>query len=81
MNFSEALNELKSGRKITRKHWNGKGLFVALQTPDALSKMTGPYAYIDTTGITGGDPDLVRCRVPWFCSQTDMFASDWQVLD
>ena len=31
MDFGEALKAVKSGKKITREGWNGKGLFVVYQ--------------------------------------------------
>ena len=48
MNFSEALNELKSGNAVFRGGWNGKGIYIKIQFPDKNSKMTSPYIYIDT---------------------------------
>jgi hypothetical protein len=69
--FGYALGALKAGRLVTRDGWNGRGQFLALQTPDEGSKMTLPYIYITT--VTG---DLV----PWLASQTDLLAEDWVVL-
>jgi hypothetical protein len=71
MTFSQALELLKDGVRIRREGWNGKGMWLALQVPDALSKMTLPYIYMRT--VTG---DLV----PWLASQTDILASDWQSI-
>lgn len=48
---------------------------------DAHSKMTSPYIYIDTTGLRSDNPDAPRSRVPWFASQTDMLAEDWEACD
>lgn len=31
MNFSDCLYMLKQGYRMTRKGWNGKGMFVVLQ--------------------------------------------------
>ena len=47
MDFGTALQELKRGNKVARSGWNGKGLWVELQTPDANSKMTLPYLYLN----------------------------------
>jgi len=68
--FSAALFALKSKLRVYRKGWNGKGMWLALQTPDANSKMKLPYIYMSTA--TG---DLV----PWVASQTDLLADDWHV--
>jgi hypothetical protein len=69
MDFSVALDELKLGRRVARKGWNGKGMWLELQVPDANSKMTLPYIYMSTA-----QGDLV----PWLASQTDLLAEDWE---
>jgi len=63
-----ALRVLREGGSVCREGWNGKGMYLRLQVPDANSKMTLPYVYMKT--VTG---DLV----PWLCSQTDLLAKDW----
>ena len=75
MNYSEALHELKAGRKLARKGWNGKGLSVAIQFPDLGSKMTQPYTYIVTPNDDPAKPPF--SMVPWIPSQTDQLAEDW----
>ena len=42
MNFGKAIEELKNGKKVCRNGWNGKGMWLELQTPTELSKMTLP---------------------------------------
>lgn len=71
MNFSDALLIVKSGQHIARKGWNGKGMYLELQTPDANSKMSLPYIYMKTA-----DNHLV----PWLAWQTDLLAEDWTVV-
>jgi len=78
MNFGKALHELKAGRRVARRGWNGRRVFIELQTPDEHSKMTHPYIYIDTTGLQGDNPDAPRDLVPWLASQTDMLSDDWE---
>ena len=77
-NFGDVLNHLKKGGRAARSGWNGKGIFIELQVPDANSKMTSPYIFIDTTGLQSENPDAFKSRVPWLASQTDMLAEDWQ---
>lgn len=79
--FGQALSWLKHGKKVARKGWNGKGIFIELQEPDENSKMTHPYIFIDTTGLQTDNPDAPKNRVPWLASQTDMLAEDWIKLD
>lgn len=77
MNFGQALEVLKNGGRVARSGWSGKGIFIELQRPDANSKMSHPYIYIDTTGLQTDNPDAPKNLVPWLASQTGMLAEDW----
>jgi hypothetical protein len=72
MNFGYALDRLNAGIKVSRAGWNGKGMWLGLQRPDANSKMTLPYIYMKTADDR---------MVPWLASQTDMLAEDWNRVD
>ena len=80
MNFGQAIEQMKQGKKVARKGWNGKGIHLEIQFPDEHIKMTHPYIFIDTTGLQTDNPDAPKDRVPWIASQTDMLAEDWYVL-
>lgn len=79
MNFGKAIEELKNGKRVCRRGWNGKGIFLELQVPDEHSKMTHPYIYIDTTGLQTDNSEAPKNRVPWLASQTDMLSEDWEI--
>jgi hypothetical protein len=68
--FGYAIQMLKEGNAVSRAGWNGKGMWLRLQTPDKNSKMSLPYIYMST--VTG---DLV----PWLASQSDILATDWDL--
>lgn len=68
LSFSQALEHIKTGIRMCRVGWNGKGMWVQIQRPDQHSKMTLPYIYMHTA-----QGDLV----PWLASQTDILADDW----
>lgn len=84
--FGEALEALKSGNKVARNGWNGKGMFVFL-VPGSRFKVSRPpllgiypegtevqyHAHIDMKTADGQ-------VVPWLASQTDVLAEDWVVL-
>ena len=70
MDFGSAIASLKQGYRVTRSGWNGKGMWLGLQVPDAGSKMSLPYIYMQTA-----QGDLV----PWLASQTDVLAEDWGI--
>jgi hypothetical protein len=67
-----AVKQLQDGDRVRRSGWNGKGMWLELQTPDEDSKMTLPYVYMSTA-----QGDLV----PWLCSQSDLLATDWEEAD
>ena len=79
--FGWALNCLKQGKAVARKGWNGKGIYIKLQTPDVNSKMTLPYIYIVTNGLVTDNPNAPKGTVPWLASQTDMLAEDWEIVE
>lgn len=68
MDIGWAVATMREGGAVTRAGWNGKNMFLKLQTPDINSKMSLPYVYMRTV-----QNDLV----PWLCSQTDLLADDW----
>ena len=71
LSFGHAIRVLQDGKKVARPGWNGKNMWLALQVPDAHSKMTLPYIYMYTA-----DKNLV----PWLASQTDILATDWSIV-
>ena len=87
MNFGQALEELKTGKKVSRDGWNGKGMFIFL-VPGSIFKVNrkpllGIYpegteisyhAHVDMKTAQG---DIV----PWICSQADMLAEDWDIVN
>ena len=79
MDFGKAIEQLKKGNKVARTGWNGKGMWLKLQVPDAHSKMSLPYVYIE---YPVGHPAYPNgSRVPWLASQTDMFSEDLLIVD
>ena len=83
MNFGQAIDALKAGQKVARSGWNGKGLSVELQVPDAHSKMTLPYLFMNYPATPASDTapeNHINARVPWLASQTDILADDWEVV-
>lgn len=87
MNFGQALEALKSGEKITRLGWNGKGMFLYYVPPGKYPARTQvakdwfadegvvPYrAYIAMKTVDGE-------VVPWVASQSDILESDWVIVE
>ena len=78
--FGFALKALKEGRMVTRKGWNGKGMWLMFipaecwHTSVGSSSMLVPKSHrlpcIAMKTVDGG-------LVPWLASQTDVLAEDW----
>lgn len=80
MNFGQALEKLKEGKKVARSGWNGKGMWLTLvnsqnYTVDAVR--SGSHSVLPWIGMKTAD----NCFVPWLASQTDMLAEDWEVIN
>ena len=71
MTFGQAIEALKAGKKVSRKGWNGKGMYIQLQVPDEHSKMTSPYLYVESR---------FGC-VPWKETFVEMFNNSWEVVE
>jgi len=86
MNFGEALELLKQGAKVAREGWNGKGMFIFLVSGSTFKVNRAPLLGIYPEGTEINYHPHVDMKtadgmvVPWLCSQTDMLASDWEIL-
>lgn len=86
MNFSEALELIKQGKKLTRINWNGKGMFVYLvhgsefevnrEPLNAIYEMGTKIKYRPHIDLKAADG---TCGV-WSISNNDALAEDWEVL-
>jgi hypothetical protein len=87
MDFGEALSALKSGQRVARAGWNGKGMWLAhvagQDQPAAFAAysiksdhVASDYAPAAWIGMKTADDKFV----PWLASQTDILAEDWTVL-
>jgi hypothetical protein len=88
MNFGEAIEALKAGRKVARAGWNGKGMWLVLVPASQPTLREGSVyhealsgagtchinAHIDMFTATG---DM---QPGWLASQSDMLAEDWSTV-
>ena len=91
MTFGDAIYMLKEGKKVARAGWNGKGMWLVLVPGTQSVNFTEGSAYMKA-GLTHGEilphidmyttnADGRRAMLPgWLASQTDMLATDWQVV-
>ena len=87
MNFSTALYELKQGSKVARAGWNGKGMFLFLVPGSTFTVNRPPLLGIYPEGTKINYHAHIDMKtadgqiVPWVCSQTDVLAEDWVMLE
>lgn len=87
MSFSHALVALKEGKKVARNGWNGKGMFVFLVNGSTFKVNRPPLLGIYEEGTEINYHAHVDMKtadgqiVPWLCSQTDMLANDWTIVE
>lgn len=81
--FGKALLELKTGNKVSRSGWNGKGMFLQLVEPYKDFKITDDQVSLVTDatllpwiGMKTADNKFV----PWLASQTDVLSEDWGIV-
>lgn len=86
MNFGLAIEALKQGKKISRKGWNGKGMFLFLadninvHTEADLACVSHLEGDLILPSIVMKTADDHFC-VGWLASQADMLADDWFIVD
>lgn len=84
MNFGQALEAIKNGKKAARDGWNGKDQYIEIADNISYKNATGQtvnaeheaignkaIAFVGTSGIQLG----------WLASQADMLAEDWLIKD
>lgn len=88
MNFGSAIELLKEGKLVTRKGWNGKGMYLWLKQPSVIKSEWCKDNILKTIADSnGGEVDALgticmktadnKVLTGWLASQTDMLADDW----
>lgn len=83
MDFGVALMNLKEGRRVARKGWNGKGQYLELATAISYTNAAGEIVNCDHAAIGNKAIAFVGTsgvQMGWFASQADMLAEDWVIL-
>ena len=97
MNFGEALEALKAGKKVAREGWNGKGMYIYLVhgfdcdkehlRNEASKILPHDDVAMHGTGVATflSHIDMRTANgdvcVGWLASQTDMLAEDWVIVE
>ena len=85
MNFGEALEAIKSGKKAKRKGWNGKEQYVVLAYMQECITSSG-VAISEPEHTSIGSKFLMLVgtsgyQCGWLASQADMLADDWEIVE
>jgi len=76
-NYSTALDALKSGYRVARTGWNGKGMFIFRIADWTYTNRTcDNYPNLPFIAMKTADNKVV----PWLASQTDQLAEDWEIV-
>lgn len=87
MNFGQALDALKLGKKVARAGWNGKHMFLFLVPGSQFTVNRPPLLGIYPEGTVIDYCPHIDMRtadakiVPWLASQTDVLAEDWNCVE
>lgn len=90
MNFGQAIEALKEGKKVARNGWNGKGMYLYLVKGQEIYRsnlqaeayehapMEDRVRINSHIDMKAADGSIV---IGWLASQTDMLAEDWVIIE
>ncbi len=95
MDFGKAIEALKEGKKVSRKGWNGKGMFLWLKPATTIKaewcKDKELKELVQANGgeilglgticmFTHDSTGRKAILTGWLASQSDMLSEDWEVI-
>lgn len=95
MTFGMAIEAMKRGKKVARKGWNGKGMWLCIPLVEGPNEIpaTGIWGkpnaeYAEQNGGTVKVMPYITMKAAdgsivmgWLASQTDMLAEDWTIVE
>lgn len=92
LNFGQALEALKSGKRVSRSGWNGKGMYLWLMPAAKVKAEWCKEPHLRSLAeANGGEIEAVgsirmltadkKVLTGWLASQSDMLAEDWATLE
>lgn len=92
-----AVQAMKQGKKVARQGWNGKGMWIVMMPPLYLpaynTQIAGAKVNDRTAKHIGADTPLDsqpyvamfnaqgQWQPGWVCSQADLLAEDWVIVN
>ncbi len=95
MDFGKAIEALKEGKKVSRKGWNGKGMFLWLKPATTIKaewcKDEELKELVQANGgeilglgticmFTHDSTGRKAILTGWLASQSDMLSENWEVI-
>lgn len=94
LNFGQALEALKKGKRVSRQGWNGKRMFLFLLPAgtvptkaihdqalrEVIESEIGGETFEALGSIRMFTADK-KILTGWLASQTDLLSEDWEILD
>ena len=92
LNFGDAIKALKEGKKVTRKGWNGKNIWLWLKPATTIqAEWCKDPMLKEIVDANGGEAEALgticmktadnKILTGWLASQTDMLCEDWMVIE
>lgn len=95
MNFGQAIEALKEGKRVARTGWNGKGMLFLFLLPagtvptkaihdPALRRVIEDEVGGETFEALGSIRMFTadkKILTGWLASQTDMLSEDWEIVE
>ena len=92
MTFGQAIEAMKQGKKVARKGWNGKGMYVWVMPGSTvkdcktivdphlaeIDKAEGEIRFLGSVRMRTATGDVLT---GWLASQTDMLSEDWTIVE
>lgn len=92
MTFGQAIEAMKQGKKVARKGWNGKGMYVWVMPGSTvkncktivdphlaeIDKAEGEIRFLGSVRMRTATGDVLT---GWLASQTDMLSEDWCIVE
>lgn len=82
-----AIGEMRSGQRVARRGWNGRGMFIFLVPGSRFQVNRPPLLGIYPEGTTIDYRPHIDMKtvdgtvVPWVASQSDLLAQDWEHVE
>lgn len=85
MNFGQAIENLKAGKRVAREGWNGKGMYI-YYVPANFYKALTDSAKKEFGDMVPYNPYFAIKNVnnivsTWVPSINDCLAEDWQIVE